>query len=345
MKAASKEPDHFGPADIFSPFLLVDSGGNAEGQVLNALSSAISDHATASPSTATQRSHDDEGAVVTSQETTTTTHDALVAEVQVVKDMTNKCIQSLIPCLDLLQSLNQELIRFEDKLQSSSNAIPINPVNPIIHKASHGETIPVVSEPTVSGTLQKDVNTNAVNEANEEFDKLYRVKGTYVLQGLSPADCFFSWYDREFYKCTHPMSKEKRKCFGVIHTMVSYMKLFLSDNTTINPKPQIGHPTVSTSTALPSDTLWQQTMRELAKISENNMLEVCNKIIGVDSSKASKSDVPSTKRKKISPLVSSMGKMLREIPFSKLPKPTNVVDNCMSNFPSLTKVEEFHKLK
>ena len=207
---------------------------------------------------------------------------------------------------------------------------------------SSGQDIPVPN--------QKVMRTNEL--ANKAFNRLYKVKSTYVMQGITVADCFYSWYNERLYECDLPMTKEQRKCFGLIHMIVTYTKQFLPDNTIIHPKPipqdqdELSLDGASSKTLVLTSS-WEDTIRNLARSAEENMMKLCNKFrehdTGCDEIELCSSS--SSKRKRISPLVSTMYKLLRKIPWSAFPRPQHIVDFCKSNFPSLSDVETIHRRK
>ncbi len=207
---------------------------------------------------------------------------------------------------------------------------------------SSGQDVPVPN--------QKLKRTNEL--ANHAFNRLYKVKSTYVMQGLTIADCFYSWYNERLYECDLPMTKEHRKCFGLVHMIVTYTKQFLPDNTIIHPKPipqdqdELSLDGASSSTH-EMITSWEDAIRNLARTAEDNMMKLCNKFREHDSGSDYIELGPSSssKRKRIGPLISTMYKLLRKIPWSGFPRPENIIDSCKSNFPSLSDVETIHRRK
>lgn len=282
----------------------------------------------------------------------------LIKQLQVVRELSENCNKNgLSPFIQTLHQLNHGLSSLENEIENCIRAAQLGHTTHIVSTES---TPPNIGTSSLADSTESNANVHVPNTAaeastagasvqkskqeeadaaNQAFDKLYLVKGTYVMQGLSPADCFYSWYDNELYNCTGPMSKEKRKCFGIIHVMVSYMKLFLPDKTIINRKP---HSETSSTSASTSSMLtpWQSSIRDLGRSAEVKMMDLCNKHRGFDAE--GDSNQQPGKRKRVGVLVSTVSKVLREIPFSAFPHPVNVVDHCISNFPSLSSIEEFH---
>ncbi len=166
--------------------------------------------------------------------------------------------------------------------------------------------------------------------ANAAFDRLYKGSNRNYELVITPAECFYSWYDDQLYECDK-MSKDTRVWFGRVHRMITYMKTFLPDNTNIELKPS------PSDASIDKVNIWRASVMALANQAEKKIVQFATEHSAQRDAKKS-----ANKKSKIVYAVNQILKNLSEIPITKFPCPKNVVDHCVSNFPSLSNILAFH---
>ncbi len=215
---------------------------------------------------------------------------------------------------------------------SSQPSIGPMPINDDVVKS---ETTPAFSYDPQRMLISDDgsilMNQFATYEiANAAFDRLYKGSNRNYELVITPAECFYSWYDDQLYECDK-MSKDTRVWFGRVHRMITYMKTFLPDNTNIELKPS------PSDASIDKVNIWRASVMALANQAEKKIVQFATEHSAQRDAKKS-----ANKKSKIVYAVNQILKNLSEIPITKFPCPKNVVDHCVSNFPSLSNILAFH---